>query len=45
MTTGAQSEDEDLAEQLQEFVYGTITALVVIGALDSERLGSARSEP
>jgi hypothetical protein len=42
VTTGAQSEDEDLAEQLQEFVYGTITALVVIGALQSGDLGSSR---
>jgi hypothetical protein len=37
-----QSEDS-LAEQLQEFVYGTISALVVIGALDGKQLGSARS--
>jgi hypothetical protein len=35
--------DEDLAERLQEFVYGTITALVVVGALDGEQLGSPRS--
>jgi hypothetical protein len=35
--------DEDLAARLQEFVYGTITALVVVGALDSANLGSARS--
>ena len=32
--------EEDLAEKLQEFVYGTITVLVVIGALDGENLGS-----
>jgi hypothetical protein len=36
------SSDEDLAERLQEFVYGTITALVVLGALDAKSLGSAR---
>ena len=35
--------DEDSAERLQEFVYGTITALVAIGALDGKNLGSARS--
>jgi hypothetical protein len=35
--------EEDLAEQLQEFVYGTVTALVVIGALDGGNLGSPRS--
>jgi hypothetical protein len=35
--------EEDLAEKLQEFVYGTITVLVVIGALDGENLGSPRS--
>jgi hypothetical protein len=39
----ADANDEDLAERLQEFVYGTITALVVIGALDAKSLGSARS--
>jgi hypothetical protein len=36
--------DEDLAERLQEFVYGTISTLVVIGALagaELERAGSA----
>lgn len=33
-------DEEDLAEKLQEFVYGTITVLVVIGALDGEQLGS-----
>ena len=38
----ATEEDEDLAERLQEFVYGTITALVVIGALDGKKLGSPR---
>jgi hypothetical protein len=43
MSTRVAVDDEVLAERLQEFVYGTITALVVIGALDSERLGSARS--
>jgi len=37
------SSDEDLAERLQEFVYDTITALVVLGALDAKSLGSARS--
>jgi hypothetical protein len=36
-------DEEDLAEKLQEFVYGTITVLVVIGALDGENLGSPRS--
>ena len=34
--------DEELAERLQEFVYGTITMLVVIGALDDKNLGSPR---
>jgi hypothetical protein len=42
-TTRVDDDDEDLAEKLQEFVYGTITVLVVIGALDGENLGSARS--
>ena len=41
MTAGTPADDEDLAEKLQEFVYGTITALVVVGALDGKRLGSA----
>ncbi len=36
-------DEEDVAEKLQEFVYGTITVLVVIGALDGEQLGSPRS--
>jgi hypothetical protein len=39
----ASEQDEDLAEKLQEFVYGTITALVVIGALDGEQLRSPRN--
>jgi hypothetical protein len=39
----ARADEEDLAEKLQEFVYGTITVLVVIGALDGKQLGSARS--
>ena len=43
MTTGPQADDEDLAERLQEYVYGTITALVVIGALQGGELGSPRS--
>jgi hypothetical protein len=44
VTTATVDEDEeDLAEKLQEFVYGTITVLVVIGALDGENLGSPRS--
>jgi hypothetical protein len=46
VTTGVARADEDeegLAEKLQEFVYGTITVLVVIGALDGENLGSPRS--
>lgn len=34
--------DEELAERLEEFVYGTITVLVVIGALDGNQLGSPR---
>jgi len=33
----------DLAQRLQEFVYGTISTLVVIGALDGKQLGSAGS--
>jgi len=36
-------DEEDLAEKLQEFVYGTITVRVVIGALDGENLGSPRA--
>jgi hypothetical protein len=43
MSTRTAVDDEVLAERLEEFVYGTITALVVIGALDSAQLGSARS--
>jgi hypothetical protein len=43
VTAGAIAEDEDLAERLQEYVYGTITALVVIGALQGGELGSSRS--
>jgi hypothetical protein len=42
-TAATRADEEDLAEKLQEFVYGTITVLVVIGALDGEQLGSARS--
>jgi hypothetical protein len=37
------ADDEDLAEKLQEYVYGTITALVVIGALQGGELGSPAS--
>ena len=37
------ADDEELAEKLQEFVYGSITVLVVIGALDGENLGSPRN--
>src|SRR5262249_32427368 len=37
------ADDEDLAERMQEFVYGTISTMVVIGALDAKQLGSARS--
>jgi hypothetical protein len=36
-------QDEHLADRLEEFVYGAITVLVVIGALDSKNLGSARA--
>ncbi len=43
MAAGSHAEDEDLAERLQEYVYGTITALVVIGALQGGQLGSPRS--
>jgi hypothetical protein len=35
--------DDEFAERLQEFVYGTITAMVALGALDAENLGSARN--
>jgi hypothetical protein len=34
---------EALAEDLQEFVYGTITALVVISALNGKQVPSARN--
>ena len=45
MTVAARTDEdeEDLAEKLQEFVYGTITVLVVVGALDGEQLGSPSS--
>jgi hypothetical protein len=46
VTTGisrVDEDEEDLAEKLQEFVYGTITVMVVIGALDGEQLGSPRN--
>jgi hypothetical protein len=43
MNASAHAAGEDLAERLQEFVYGTITALVVIGALDGKQLDSAGS--
>jgi hypothetical protein len=43
MTAGPHADDEDLAERLQEYVYGTITALVVIGAMQGGELGSPRS--
>src|SRR5215468_2370160 len=42
-TARVDEDEEDLAEKLQEFVYGTITVLVVIGALDGEQLGSPSS--
>ncbi len=42
MTAMPDDVDEELAERLQEFVYGTITMLVVIGALDGKNLGSPR---
>jgi hypothetical protein len=33
----------DLAEELQEFVYGTITVLVAIGAINGQKLTSGRN--
>jgi len=35
--------EEDLAEELQEFVYGTITVLVAIGAINGQKLTSGRN--
>jgi hypothetical protein len=37
------AEDHELAERLQEFVYGSLTVLIAIGALSGERLDSARN--
>jgi hypothetical protein len=39
----AKGSDQEVAERLQEFVYGTITAMVALGALDAKNLGSARA--
>jgi hypothetical protein len=35
--------EDDLAARLQEFVYGTITVMVAIGALNGRHLDSARN--
>ena len=35
--------EDDLAEELQEFVYGTITVLVAIGAINGQKLTSGRN--
>ena len=41
--TDTEAQHEALAEDLQEFVYGTITALVVISALNAKTPPSARN--
>jgi pheromone shutdown protein TraB len=43
MDGSRKTRDEDLAERLQEYVYGTISTLVVIGALEGDELGRADS--
>jgi len=40
---GVRDADADLAEELQEFVYGTITVMVAIGALNGRQLTSGRN--
>jgi hypothetical protein len=40
---GADAHDHQVAERLQEFVYGSLTVLIAIGALSGERLSSARN--
>ena len=42
-STATEAQREALAEDLQEFVYGTITALVVISALNAEHPPTARN--
>jgi hypothetical protein len=39
----AHTDDQGTAEQLQEFVYGSLTVLIAIGALSGDRLSSARN--